>query len=395
MYVTRPLSLLRKFPNALSSPPEGPNSGYLVILDEEAVNTCCFGRCEDTWIYELPFPQDKHLTIEYRTSGGAGHNHSSSTTYRDDVVLIPVLNQPLSSNRYYAIQPHGRHKGEAYANSKQEDTPSFLCFHLVRDADPAPLHPYDPYQQFVVYPYETLFDSGRFYARSVAQDGYPPRFLERKGWKIYSKTPKSFYLDDAPGIDRPQRELLPSFDFPLAQERSDAVAVGKWYCPFMFIKDEMVGDQIKKSMYYGMSLEQRWERIYTRENNGKEGDRVTVDVVMQDEVISVAGKEVVDANVADGVLWCGSAGDMRGGNRVGLSLAIVERMKWEERRVGWVNGDEKQGKVNRVEEFGGVGEWKRFGCYVLVERFVLRRMDGSLVLTYDFKHTRQLRNKWE
>lgn len=173
------------------------------------------------------------------------------------------------------------------------------------------------------------------------------------------------------------------------------MVVGKWYCPFMFVMDGTVGDQIKKSMYYGMSLEQRWERIYTRENNGKEGDKVTLDVVMQNKVISVAGKEAVDANVADGVLWCRSVGDMRGENRVGLSLAIVERMKWEEKRVGWVDGDEKHVKVNRVEEFGGVGEWKRFGCYVLVERFVLRRMDGSLVLTYDFKHTHQLRNKWE
>ncbi|XP_030514215.1 uncharacterized protein LOC115728035 [Rhodamnia argentea] len=398
MYITRPLSLLRKFPNALSAPPEGPNSGYLVIQDEEAVNTCCFGRCEDTWIYELPFPQDKHLTIEYRTSGGAGHNHSSSTTYRDDVVLIPVLNEPLPSNRYYAIQPRGRHKGEAYANSKQEDTPSFLCFHLVRDADLAPLRPYDPYQQFVIYPYETMFDSGRFCARSIAQDGYPPGFLERKGWKIYWKTPKSFYLDDAPGIDGPWRKLLPSFDFPISRARSDVVVVGKWYCPFMFVKDGTVGDQINKSMYYGMSLEQRWERIYTSENDGKGGNRVTVDVVIQNEVVSVAGTEAVDANVADGVLWWRSVGEGRGENRVGLSLAIVERMKWEEKRVGWVNGDEKHHvKVNRVEEFDGGdgGEWKRFGCYVLVERFVLRRMDGSPVLAYDFKHPHQLRNKWE
>jgi hypothetical protein len=51
--------------------------------------------------------------------------------------------------------------------------------------------------------------------------------------------------------------------------------------------------------------------------------------------------------------------------------------------------------VKRVEEFGGDGGWKKFGCYVLVERFVLRRMDGSLVLTNDFKHTHQVRSKWE
>lgn len=51
--------------------------------------------------------------------------------------------------------------------------------------------------------------------------------------------------------------------------------------------------------------------------------------------------------------------------------------------------------MKRIEEFGGVGEWRKFGCYVLVERFVLKRMDGSLVLTYDFKHTHHVRTKWE
>ncbi|CAB4295499.1 unnamed protein product [Prunus armeniaca] len=74
-------------------------------------------------------------------------------------------------------------------------------------------------------------------------------------------------------------------------------------------------------------------------------------------------------------------------------------MKWEQGRVGWVGGNERRVRVERVEEFGGTGgRWKRFGCYVLVERFVLKRMsmNGSLaLLTYDFKHTHQIRSKWE
>lgn len=60
-------------------------------------------------------------------------------------------------------------------------------------------------------------------------------------------------------------------------------------------------------------------------------------------------------------------------------------------------GEEK--KVRVVKErlkFKEMGKrWKRFGCYVLVERFVVKRMDGSLVLTWEFRHTHQLTAKWE
>ncbi|KAL5855954.1 hypothetical protein ACOSQ4_005756 [Xanthoceras sorbifolium] len=74
-------------------------------------------------------------------------------------------------------------------------------------------------------------------------------------------------------------------------------------------------------------------------------------------------------------------------------------MNWEEERVGWVRGNERQVSVKREEQCcGGVhgsDQWRKFGCYVLVERFVLKRMDGSLFLTYDFKHTHHIRSKWE
>lgn len=113
MYVTRPLSLYLRNPAALSElPPEGPSSGILVVQDEEAERTCCFGLCKDTQIRDLPFPQNKNLTIHY-TIRHAGGESASSTTYADDFILIPVLGKPLSSNQYYAIQPHGRHKGYA------------------------------------------------------------------------------------------------------------------------------------------------------------------------------------------------------------------------------------------------------------------------------------------
>ncbi|KAH0991215.1 hypothetical protein GBA52_002698 [Prunus armeniaca] len=39
-------------------------------------------------------------------------------------------------------------------------------------------------------------------------------------------------------------------------------------------------------------------------------------------------------------------------------------MKWEQGRVGWVGGNERRVRVERVEEFGGTGgRWKRFGAF--------------------------------
>ena len=109
MYVTKPLSLLRRSPELLNlAPTEGPNSGYLVLFDEECERRTCFGLSKETSIKALPFPQNKDLTVTHTTSNG---NNNRSQTSRDEVAFIPVLDQPLSSNRYYVISRKGKHKG--------------------------------------------------------------------------------------------------------------------------------------------------------------------------------------------------------------------------------------------------------------------------------------------
>lgn len=98
MYVTRRLSEYLKDNGALSvKPPEGPNSGILVISDEEAENG--FGLRRDDRIRNLPLPQNKDLTVFA----------SDESTNR--VMFIPVLNQPLSANRYYVIFTQGWEEG--------------------------------------------------------------------------------------------------------------------------------------------------------------------------------------------------------------------------------------------------------------------------------------------
>lgn len=110
MYVTRPLYHYQRSPKSLSLPPEGPNSGILVIQDEESETTTCYGSCKNPYLTDLPFPQNNNLFVYFSTGSGTKYRRHSI----DEATFIPILNQPLSSNRYYAIKPHGSHKGYAY-----------------------------------------------------------------------------------------------------------------------------------------------------------------------------------------------------------------------------------------------------------------------------------------
>lgn len=268
------------------------------------------------------------------------------------------------------------------------------CCRYVRDVKPKPLDPYDIYQQVEIF----RNNIGTFSAKSVAPDGFPPQFLRRDGWKLYADTPKHYHLDEALGLNSVLRARLPDFEFPLSKDSSEPVVVGKWYCPFLFVKEGMSSKkQMEMSVFYEMTLEQRWEKVFSRENIDIGENVVVVDVVVPSEVVKVSGREAVwdERNVADGILWFKSSDEVGGETSAGLSMVIVERLKWEQERVGWVAGDEREVRLERAEEYKGTGGWRSFGCYVLVESFLLRRMDGSVVLTYEFKNANQIRCKWE
>nr|DAD43126.1 TPA_asm: hypothetical protein HUJ06_001356 [Nelumbo nucifera] len=226
MYVTRPLSLYRQPHSSLSlPPPEGPNSSYIVIQDEESVDTCCIGLCKDYKLRDLPFLQNKMLTVRH----------------------------PLSSNPYYVIKAHGRHK------------------ECVSDVKPKALDHQDIYQQFEITLWQGFCGPSRggFTAKSVAPDGIPPQFLRRKGWEIYASTPKHYQLGEAQGLDASLRAHLPDLDFTPETKISRTVIVGK--------------DQIKRSMFYEVTLEQQWEQIYACENILSESNTVAIDVYVQKE----------------------------------------------------------------------------------------------------------------
>ncbi|GKC46532.1 hypothetical protein Tco_1064254 [Tanacetum coccineum] len=220
---------------------------------------------------------------------------------------------------------------------------------------------------------EKLFDGDSgFYANSLANDGYPPVFLRTEVWKIHARTPNNFKLSDANGINVSLHSRLPDLNFPLSSKVSNSVVVGKWYCPFVFIKDGKLNDQVKKSIFYQITLEQKWNQIFIKETEHNEGNVESVESDIDSEAVFIEIRKE----------------SMR------LSLEIIERMKWEEEKAGWSGVREKY-RRSKVNIYEGIGTWKKFGCYVLVERFVLKRMDGSLVLTYEFSRTHQVKSIFE
>ncbi|KAF8104579.1 hypothetical protein N665_0171s0081 [Sinapis alba] len=379
MYVTRRLSEYQRNKSELKQTlSEAPNSGVLIIQDEESKPTCCFGSCYEPGLKGLPFPQNAKLTVNYSITV-----NNVTIAYRDPVVFIPVLDQPLSSNRYYAIKRSGKHSGEASANAKEEDrVPCCFCFSHVPEAKPQQADPYDIYQQFEMHQPKSL--SRYYFATSVAPDGIPPEFLKRKYWTVEYSTSEDYGLrDDAKGIYPKLRSELPS-------DLNRSVVVGNWYVPFIFVNEGDAKDQFESSTYYRMSLYQKWEEVCSCENADKENSEVVVNVELEPEVVKLDGQGIgketirVDEN---GVVWFGLAN-----KSVGLRSVVTERMKWEEERFGW----KSKAVVERTDRFdGGGSSWKSYKCYVLVESFVLRRMDESVVLTFEFKHADRLKSKWE
>uniref|UniRef100_A0A803KVB0 Uncharacterized protein n=1 Tax=Chenopodium quinoa TaxID=63459 RepID=A0A803KVB0_CHEQI len=213
-----------------------------------------------------------------------------------------------------------------------------FCIPSIRDVKPRP--PFDAndiYQQFEFSVIPTCLGGSWLSAKSVAPDGHPPQFLRRKGWYMNSKSLKNFNMEEARGIDSSLRARLPDFNIMSSQESSKSVVVGKWYCPFMFIKDGSEKDQIKNSLYYVMTLEQRWERIFAAERRNDQEKTVIVNAVVPAELVRIAGQLEAQEEMVfgRGVVWYKAIDGSGTVHRMGLSSLIVERMMWEEGRVGW------------------------------------------------------------
>ena len=162
---------------------------------------------------------------------------------------------------------------------------------------------------------------------------------------------------------------------------------------------------MKKSMFYEITLEQYWEEIYSRQNRGEqEDDNIVIDAMVKREEALVYGKEAtIEVSPMLGFV-CFTVPSTNVGNggskvRFGLSLGVFEAMRGIQEERGWIQNQEHDVRVERVEEIGrrrrGAMQWRRFGCYVLVESFFIRRIDGILVMKYNFNHTHKIQCIWD
>ncbi|CAL4998619.1 unnamed protein product [Urochloa decumbens] len=383
MYATKPLSLFKSHPEAASRPPpEGRNSGYLVVKgpDDGGDNeTCCWGTCGGTRVRDLPFPQNRILTVRYTE-----HHGESSTTYADAVVFVPVPDLPLSSNRYCPVIAKGKRRGLVRACSREEDmVPCCFC-RCISDVDPRPFDPADIYQQIEIVPRRR----GRFTARAVAPDGFPYFLYRKKCWRVYASKPKDDSFDligEALGLNAAlrSRQLSSILDaFPAAPAPAGtAVVVGKWYTPFFLVVEGGVAprEQMERGAFYEVTLDQRWEpELHGHAHAAGVSSKVACIRALIGG--SVEAKQEATAGSSrrgdSGYVWFRAAAT---GQRVGVCASVWERMRWEEYRGGWVDEEEHAGKVA--------------GGSVLVERFVVKRLDGSVVVAFDFVHLNKVRGK--
>jgi hypothetical protein len=239
-----------------------------------------------------------------------------------------------------------------------EENMTTCCFcRCIKDVKPKPFDYRDIYQQIEIIPHK-----GRFTAKSVASDGFPPFIFRQKYWTLYESKSKNYELGEAFGLNNAIRSNFMKRDLAIN------IAAGKWYCPFIFVNEgDELNVQMERTCYYEVTLEQYWQEVY----DGTENMRILL-----------RGKELMrpQRESGDGFVWFLKTRDLNG-ERIGLSLALWERIKWEESRQGWDQGA------------GTILEEVKFGSSVLADRFSFKRLDGSVALALDFIHKDKVRAK--
>lgn len=369
------------------SPPD-PHSGYLVFQDDEEEtepedDSCCLGCFElDHRVRKLPFPQHKCLTIHY-TDTYTTNRHRVTTVEDDRVYFIPVVGKSVSSNCYYVVAAEGKYKGLVVTCSKEEDMTTFCFNSSIKDIRPRPLESNNPYQQIEVIPRRH-----RFTSKCITSDGFPPNFLRRKDWTVEAKDAAG-RLAYVRGENASLRAQTPPFNFSLWERRSPIVSVGEWYCPFIFIKEqgnrfEDPKIQLMETPFYKMDLQKFWEEIYSTEVGTREKDIFVVTKIRVEEALLLGSEAVQETRDDDGSVWMQENGKLKG---VRLSWPIIAKIRADQGR----EGSEAIGRDERVNKlFSNTGIGKEFVCYVVVERYVLKRMDESVVLTYSFRYGNQI-----
>lgn len=191
---------------------------------------------------------------------------------------------------------------------------------------------------------------------------------------MYASKPKNFDLGEARGLDAALRSrqlsdagILDAFPAPTNS------AVGKWFSPFFLVKEDGVAprEQMERSAFYEVTLEQRWEPVHVHGAGPKLGSKRAL-IGGSVEAKQEAG--ISRSRHGDAYVWFRAAAT---GQHLGVCKSVLERMRWEESRGGWVDEEEDPEKMA--------------GGSVLVERFVVKRLDGTVVVAFDFLHLNKVR----
>ncbi|KAI3893881.1 hypothetical protein MKX03_025213 [Papaver bracteatum] len=250
---------------------------------------------------------------------------------------------------------------QAITCSREEDMGTCFCSNYIKDTKPKALNHRNIYQTVEIHEPK----HGGFSAKPVVPNGILPGFLrDSQGWNVYKSDSKLCQLTNAPCLNFSMCSVLPELNIPLHNNQNSSPLV---VLPCCF-----------------------WEAIYTCENDYYSSNNVVaVSTSVKKETVKLFGMEAtmdnIDHDWTDGIKWIRNDEN----NVLGLSIAIVEKIKWIQENGGFIGGDgEKDTRVEHVEEFKLLRNhagWERFGCFVLVERFVLKTLSGAVVFTCDYK----------
>ncbi|KAF8697418.1 hypothetical protein HU200_036018 [Digitaria exilis] len=185
-------------------------------------------------------------------------------------------------------------------------------------------------------------------------------------WKVYDheSNKKIVDLGVAPGLDVSRRLAY----VPLGAGKA---GVGKWYCPFFLVEEHGVTrrDPMGRGAFYEVVLEQRWEPMHgDAVRHGDDSSKLAMKVLIGGS-IEVRSEDALSSLQGATYMWFVAAT----GQKVGVCTMVCERMLWEVTKAGWVDEEKDAGRVAHES-------------MVLVERFVVKRMDGSVVVAIDFVH---------
>ncbi|KAJ4825142.1 hypothetical protein Tsubulata_008678 [Turnera subulata] len=368
MYATRLLSQCQKNPSLLSTtlqPSEGPYSGYLVTWDDEDEPSitqpgCWFtSNVRSSPLKKLPLPHDKELAIYPMLRGYSNKNYVTC-------IFVPVLDQPLSSNKYYLLK-HPFHLGKVATATKSGEKDR-NCIGSTE------FHYNNIYQQFQIWPSQKY---ERFKISPVTPDAVCPDSLAAEEMAIRTCDSRLPETSQVNGLDATLRMQLPRFQLSQPNRKStDPLVVGEWYIPSMFVQEKPLLGRDSLYKMYLVHLEQRWVEADLSGKNVLKTDAAYI----YDKKARWSNDYDTDG-YASFVAYNATSQEIE--RQVRLSGAVVKKMLWLQEKGGWTMD-------KRIKDKAIKDACKGRKPYLLVETFRMWGWDNNEVLRWHFIHSHRI-----